>query len=490
MNESLSGTLTTTLCEDVYSIVYVQIEVINEYVLTSGLLNTEVGNAILLEGLLSIIRNLALKQICFRGTFLTDLESCCAAANDFFRMMEHAEDLMVYLEKKNKRFKWGPENSRVSILNREVEDLLHLYSNDAIYAVQRAHLFVLSTIQQSSIPKDLFSRCWETKFTHNEVAITLVKTLEDFLYDFHNFLSNDFLYQKIVAALVQAVVCFYVRRLIQKADKLRRRGRFGRVGFAPGEEPFGNVARAHCRMMYDIETFQTYFRQLARQTPALTKLVEHELDTLVVIHEFIGIAIGNVDITSREEFIVVLHKRTGGNVAVTRCLVTDLWFLVAFPGKECDYNQTLDRMKVELEHISSRLEKADLSKPPATSGQLTCLRLDEMLKEFYTDRIIQESNPLCGALIHSVKANMPNATDLPAVPFPQHTKLETDEKEPLIFGISQGKKDIPAHSAKTSMLIHFRNFHEHLLTTLKLHNLHFLFVELERKAARPPAWWQ
>ena len=131
-------------------------------------------------------------------------------------MMEHAEDLIISLEKKHIALQrnHNDDNSRLSKLYREIDDLLYVYSNDAVYAAQRAHLFVLSTIQQSTIAKDLFSKDWETKFTHNEVAITLVKTVEDFLCDFHAFLSNDFHYQKVVATLVQAVVCFYVRCLV------------------------------------------------------------------------------------------------------------------------------------------------------------------------------------------------------------------------------------------------------------------------------------
>lgn len=74
-------------------------------------------------------------------------------------MMEHAEDLIISLEKKHIALQrnHNDDNSRLSKLYREIDDLLYVYSNDAVYAAQRAHLFVLSTIQQSTIAKDLFS---------------------------------------------------------------------------------------------------------------------------------------------------------------------------------------------------------------------------------------------------------------------------------------------------------------------------------------------
>lgn len=414
MHESnTSGIITTTLCEDVYSIVNILIEAIHAYLAACSLLETEVGNTVLLEAVNLIIRNLGIKQIHFREKFLTEMESCCAAANDFYRMMEHAEDVIVSLHSKYRRLKWTEDDPRVATVNQEVDSLLQVYCNDAVYAAQRAHLFVCSTIQQSTIPKDLFSLEWENKFTHSEVAMSLVKTMEDFLDDFHSFLSNDFLYQKVMAALVQSVVGFYVRQLIQKADNLRKQGRQGyaRMGISndADEEPFENVARAHSRMMHDIETFQKYFHQLVCDTPALSNAVEESLGILEVIHECLGTAIGDADVSSMERFIVVVHKRTGCIVEVTMCLMTDLWMLVTDADKERLYLEILTKMQHKLEHLSAEV---CLLPSPSASCPLRGLRLDHMLKEFYMERIVQESNLLCGGVIHKVKGNIPTPQEM------------------------------------------------------------------------------
>jgi hypothetical protein len=408
-----SGAITTTLCEDVYSVVNFLIEAIDEYLVAGNILGTEVGNTVLLEAVNLIIRNLGLKQIHFREKFLKEMESCCAAANDFYRMMEHAEDVMVSLHRRYNRLEWTEEDPRVATINQEVDNLLHIYSNDAVYAVQRAHLFVCSTIQQSTIPKNLFSLDWENKFTHSEVAMSLVKTMEDFLEDFHSFLSNDFLYQKIVAALVQSVVGFYVRQLVQKADNLRRQARQGYAptGFSTDvdEVPFGNVARAHSRMMHDKETFQKYFHQLVCDTPSLSKTVEESLGILEVIHECLGIAIGDADVSSMERFIVVVHKRTGSIIEVTMCLLSDLWMLVTDADKERLYLELLTKMEQELELISAEVR---VLPSPSASCPLKGLRLDHMLKEFYMERIVQESDLLCGGIIHKVKGKIPSPQDI------------------------------------------------------------------------------
>ena len=80
----ISGTLTTSLSEDVYSIVHIQMEVVNEFLVTSNLLDTLIGSILLLESLLSVIRNLTLNQLQFRDHDLIDVESCCASANGVY----------------------------------------------------------------------------------------------------------------------------------------------------------------------------------------------------------------------------------------------------------------------------------------------------------------------------------------------------------------------------------------------------------------------
>lgn len=68
----------TSLCEDVYSLAGVQLRTIRERL-------TRKSEA-LVQAVGVIFKNLYEKQMTSRDLFLTDFETCCAAANDFVRM--------------------------------------------------------------------------------------------------------------------------------------------------------------------------------------------------------------------------------------------------------------------------------------------------------------------------------------------------------------------------------------------------------------------
>jgi hypothetical protein len=68
---------------------------------------------------------------------------------------------------------------------------------------------------------------------------------------------------------------------------------------------------------------------LVNQLPELARLVDEELSVLVIIHECLILAIDNANVSAVEELTVVLHKRTGATVHVTRYIMKDLWLLVA-----------------------------------------------------------------------------------------------------------------------------------------------------------------
>lgn len=335
-----------------------------------------------------------------------DLDSSCAAANDFFRLMEGTELLVEKLKDKYHHLSWdeaGSEDSPMAVLSRKMLDLLSLYSGDAVYAAQRVHFFVFQTVRKSSIQTDLFSRNWELKFAHNQVALSLVKTIEDYLSDSQRFLCNEFLYNKAVDALVKATVCFYVRCLIQKSDNVRHRRRNGRS--PDGRLPFKNPARALSRISYDIQYIQNCFQGLANELPALARLVERELSVLIVIHEFLGIAVGRSSMDSLEQLIIVLHKRTGGNLMVTHYLVGDLWFLVAPSAKKNSVHETIGAMKTELQMISKGMKETEPSDQPLDK-YFTGLNLNEMLKDIYEERRMQEET-LCGPFMRSMKEPSP-----------------------------------------------------------------------------------
>jgi hypothetical protein len=91
-NSRISGALSTSLPEDVFTIVHSQTSLLDEYLISSQLLEHETGDAVLVDGLLSIVRSLWHKQTHYRNTFLVTLESSIAAANDFLRMIEKVRD--------------------------------------------------------------------------------------------------------------------------------------------------------------------------------------------------------------------------------------------------------------------------------------------------------------------------------------------------------------------------------------------------------------
>jgi hypothetical protein len=305
-------------------------------------------------------------------------------------MMETAEELWATLRRTYPKV-LGHQTA--SILNTEASNLLSLYSSDAVYAVQRAHMFVVREIHLSEIPTQLFSRDWEDVYTCNEVVLSLVKTMEDYLYDFHNYLCNDLLYRKLVDSLLRAMVCFYVTSLVRKADQARRRKK---------NEPFCNPPRALIRMMYDLELFRSYFENLTKEIPSLSNMVEEQLSILVLVHECLGIAVGNTDESSLEEFVIVLHKHTGGNVEVTKHLLGDLWFLAAPRSQRKEIYNVVSLMQAELQMISMRMEEMAAPRNQQRDP-LQGIKLVETLKDLYEERILQDQFSVCAPCVHAIK---------------------------------------------------------------------------------------
>ena len=542
MIESVNDeTIFTTLCEDVFSLVNVQVDLLHEYLLVKKMEKSEAGQSLIIVSLLCIIRNLHQLQMKHRDRFLHDIVCSCAAANDFMRMIECFDELMESVHRRYPRLKLllnhnakNEEDAiKLALLERECSDLVALYGNDAVFAVQRSQIFVMKTIQQSSIPDDLFSQEWEDEFVYNEVALAIVKTVEDFLYNYHDHLSNAFLYGKIVGALVRAVVCFYVRCLVQKADNVRRRKRTG-SRFGPVETPFLNSDRAVLRMMYDIEVFRQYFRNLVKQLPALKRLVEDELSILVVIHECLSLSTDNRNDSTLEEFIVVLHKRTGANVAVTKFVMKDLWHLAARYAQRLTLNDTLALMQGELQLLSNNLEesKHELVRP-RPRDYLPGLQLKEVLEQFYDHRILQERLRPCGPCMNLVRKSeksksssavrprpIPDSptgieslldfltvpeddkikvpwSDMPAV-LPTFNFGDNIRQLPEMRSSCAGKRSVNLQSVslsdESSREGHektLKTVREKLFAKLKLHNIHFVAhstMDFEKRLAEINGW--
>lgn len=393
--------LSTTLPGDVFSLVNVQVGVVHEYLQLIQNTNTEEGTKLVIGCMLCIICSLRGLQAKYRDYFLDDMESSCAAANDFMRMIECFDEIMDDIRKRYPRLKQmeARNDEGVELMEKHSADLIAMYGNDAVFAVERAQIFVIKSIHSSTIRDDLFSLDWEKCFVYNEVALSIVKTMEDFLRDFRDYLSSDFLYCKVVTTLIQAVICFYIRCLVQKADNIRRRKRKA-VGFQ-------NPRQAVMRMMYDIEVFETHFSSLVNEIPALSQVVERELSALVIIYECLNVIIDDrSSISALEDLILVLHKRTGANASVTRCLIQDLWLLGSSQRNHKPLNETIIFMQNELQLLSEKIKEGELlSVPKQKKESLPCLQLRDVLVELYDIRITQERTIQCGPCVRMLRNN-------------------------------------------------------------------------------------
>lgn len=161
--QTREGRLVTSLCEDIFSLAGVQLRTIRERL-------TSKSDALVMTVCL-IFTQLQSKQLSSRDKYLKDLESCCAAANDFQRMSEQVEDLVQDIIDNSEL----PESS-IEMLENSCGALVSLYSGDAVYAAQKAHSYIFEPIE-AEIADGLFGPAWETEQTHNELAAMITKTL-------------------------------------------------------------------------------------------------------------------------------------------------------------------------------------------------------------------------------------------------------------------------------------------------------------------------
>lgn len=348
----------TSLAEDVFSLIEIQRSVL-----------VEQGNErVFVEGMLFVLKTVHHEHMeRYNQRMFGTLEETCAAANDFLRMSERMEKLLEDLA--NQLYK--KDKSPFATLG---EDLVHELSRLAVQATERTLVFLLRTIQHgTSIPQMIFSAAWEEELTQNEVVKELMQRIDDYLNTVKRFLSDDILYTKALWTAANACICFYVRSLIQKADACRRRR----------DKPFISTRRALLRMSDDIAVISEYLES----HPELSRRIRPDLDTLHLIRE----SLGAPDIDALEGFIIVLHKRTGSDSLVTRQFVTDLQWLV---GQVETGKEAFDHVKSDLQMVTQRVqEQQTQSALCKNTSQL--VRLDDMLRALYEDRLVQGLLPVC-----------------------------------------------------------------------------------------------
>ena len=261
-----------------------------------------------------------------------DFETCCAASNDFIRMSENCEEVLADLV---------AECSLTEEASNQLDEqsgvLLGLYSGDAVFAAQKVHIYVFEPIDES-IAEELFSEEWLNELTNNELALTLVKTMEDFMGDLEVFL-DELMVGKTLDALVTATVIFYIKYLLKKV-----------AAHKSNKEPlWSNTPRALERIRGDIDTMRAYFDDLVDVYPALKRAVPEQFEILDTVHELLSIAAG-LSQSSDRDFVIMFQKRIR-NIPITKLVVGDLWHAVN-PTAEKDIYEKIDVMETELNAVA------------------------------------------------------------------------------------------------------------------------------------------
>lgn len=152
----------TSLCENVFSFVNLHLRTVRER------LSNE-SDVLIMDASL-IFLQLRQKQIRFRNNFLTSFESCCAAANDFQRMSEQCESIVLDLQS------ICSDETKTTMLQDNCDALVSLYSGDAVFAAQKTQYYVFEPIW-TNIANDYFGFKWEVDYTYNELSVKVVRTL-------------------------------------------------------------------------------------------------------------------------------------------------------------------------------------------------------------------------------------------------------------------------------------------------------------------------
>lgn len=366
---------------------------------------------VILEAVTTIVDSLSYHHTRYRYSFLQDLESSIASGNDLMRMVDKIESMKAQLKNSFPFLDWDEDmkNDKETAMpsprmaQRGLSELVVLYSNDSVNACYRAVNFVMQKVQSShQMTCGLFSKEWEDVMTHNELAQAIVKTTSEYVSEMETFIDHPFLYYKVIASLVRGTVCFYIRNLVEKAKSLRRAMKkdFGNKR-AVHQVVFMSGKRAATRITYDVQVFRNYFQYLARDNETLFRIVMDELSALVILLECIWLAIEGTK--SLDEFIIVVHKNiTGGDVAVTQSLLSDIWLLWGENDMQHAVEEAVEFMRQDLQLISSRVDETAPRRQEAVGNFGAALQLDQVLKTLYEDRIAEEAMSLCGSFMKRV----------------------------------------------------------------------------------------
>jgi len=406
----IDGFLFTTLAEDVFTLVYAQLELLDGFLTSTNLTITDTGEAVLVNVLLSIIRIVLCKQMHYGRSmlFLQDLDSCIARANDYWIMGEKTSDMMLNVSKKYyNHLTWKAHDLKTgldewgfvtSLVKQEASNLIDQLNSDAVEASHHVAIFIIQVVHRSDIPHELFSRHWEEDLTNNEVARYIVRVFANYLPGIEDFLVTPCLYHKVLITLVRCTICFYLKCFVLKASRIRISTSWRNK---TGEKFFRNPRRALMRMTHDIQVFETFFQKFSAGNVALTKIIGNEFSSFcTLLFECSSYALGGNSLESLSDFIIVIHKRTGANLDITRHFLSDVFTLMGQKQFRYEVRDIFSKTEGELRKIDECIEgEKNMGFPvQERSTESVYFQLDEMLKSIYEERILQEKATFCGTI--------------------------------------------------------------------------------------------
>jgi hypothetical protein len=384
-----SGALSTSLSVDVFSLIGIQRDVLHDFLVSHKMLSTKEGDIMLVDGLLFTFRELKQTQFDHHSVFLATLEASCAAANDFFRMSELMETVIVDLIKTYPFLEKPEDDCQAAVLLRECSELVGIFTQDSVYAAERTHVFILQAVNSSSIQSDLFSEEWEDNWTSNEVAVAMAKLFDRDLVDIQRFLCDEFLYHKAVVGAAKALVCFYVHCLIEKAHYVRcQRKLRNRIVMHRDQQVFRDHERALQRMHGDITVLCVFILDKVKGHNAPGRIVINEFSFLELIHEWLR----SKDLASRESLTIAIHKRIM-DASVTRQFIGDLWQL----SERQDGKGLIYRAIASLEPCGSK------ERPDESKSETSIVSLEEMMRGIYKGGIVSRLVPMSRSVIPSIR---------------------------------------------------------------------------------------
>lgn len=388
------ATLSTSLVEDVFSLLYAEAGVLANFIIGSEIgAGSRTGAVLFVDGMQHIFNVLKQTQTSCRLLYLTTLEDSCAAANDFFRMSELMEAFLLKLAT------FLPSLCEHSDLDSSLQQdgnlIVTLFSQDAVMAAERTQVFILRAVAVTTIASDYFSPAWEEDWTRNEVTLSMVGIFNEYLTLTRRYLGNDYLYHKAVVIAAKAMTCFYIRCLVNKADSVtRRRRNRERIGLPGERHPFRSHPRAVRRLGDDIKVMQNCFQERSGGNTTLKRVIANELSILELIHE----CLDTEDAASLESFIVVIHKRTGADPLVTRFFVSDLWMLMTHKRARAYVQDAVQHLQPDLQMVTSSMK----SQSDSSGDEVSFVQIEYMLKVLYEDRVAQGVLPACWVCLPKV----------------------------------------------------------------------------------------